>query len=341
MQDIAARARVHRSTVSLALRDHPRISLEVRRKIQALAQKMGYRTNPLVAALMRSRRGGRAVKHVVIAYVTNYPTRYGWRPPHHDRPDYFPGAVARAQELGYKVEHFWLGEPGMTVDRFCNILSNRGINGVLIGRLPPGQQSLQLLWERFSCVALGRTLRSPTLHHVTEDHHAGAWMAMEQLISRGFRRPGFVFTDADDSPRVGDRWLGGYLRQQLRLQPEDRIPPLPFDPNVDHARFFSDWLERWQPDALLATQAEPMAAWLKTLGKSVPRDIKVATLVNDHPEHGWTGVHCSPDKLGALAVEMLVGLLYRGETGIPTDPHEVLLSGEWHEGKTLGRPKNR
>ena len=36
--DIAKRAGVHRSTVSLALRDHPRISVEDRRSIQALAR---------------------------------------------------------------------------------------------------------------------------------------------------------------------------------------------------------------------------------------------------------------------------------------------------------------
>eukprot|EP01035_Chromulina_nebulosa_P036270 gene36270-48842_t len=108
LQDVATRARVHRTTVSLALRDHPRIPAETRERVKAIAAKLGYRINPLVSALMQSRRSGQAVKHVSLAYVTNYPTRFGWRRPHHDRPDYFPGAVERARDFGYKLEHFWL-----------------------------------------------------------------------------------------------------------------------------------------------------------------------------------------------------------------------------------------
>jgi LacI family transcriptional regulator len=154
LQDLAECAGVHRSTVSLALRDHPRISPEVRQRMQALAKKMGYRVNPLVSALMQSRRTGRVTRHATIAYVISSPTRYGWRPPHHDRPDYFPGAAERADDLGYKLEHFWLAEPGMTPERFCNILVARGICGLLVGRLPPDMQSLPVEWERFSCVAL-------------------------------------------------------------------------------------------------------------------------------------------------------------------------------------------
>ena len=164
LQDVAEKAGVHRSTVSLALRDNHRISAEVRAKIQRIADELGYRSNPLVTALMRSRRTRRAPRHVVLAYVTDYPTRYGWRPPHHDRPDYFPGAAARASELGYKLEHFWLGEPGMTPARFAQILASRGINGLLIGRLPPGKDEIQLPWEQCSAVALGLTLTKPDQH---------------------------------------------------------------------------------------------------------------------------------------------------------------------------------
>ena len=335
LQDLADSAGVHRSTVSLALRDHPRISLAVRQNVQALAKKMGYRVNPLVAALMQSRRTGRTARHAPIAYVTNYPTRYGWRPPHHDRPDYFPGAVARAKEFGYKLEHFWLNEPGMTPERFCNILVARGIHGLLIGRLPPGRHSLPLLWERFSCVALGLTLQQPALHRVAEDYYSGAREAMVQLSQRGYRRIGFVFSDADDSPRVGERWLGAHLQQQLGFASANRLPPFIFESDADHARLFQTWFMQYKPDALLVTHALPVVAWLKQIGVKVPSDIGLATLVNDHVELGHAGINCSAEKLGALAVEMLIGLLHRGERGQPTDPHEVLLSGEWGDGQTL------
>lgn len=338
LKDIAKIAGVHPSTVSLALRDHPRISVSVRKQIKALAQKLGYRVNPLIAALMQNRRTGRSAGHLVLAYVTNYPTRYGWRPTHHDRPDYFPGAAARAHELGYKLQHFWLGERAMTPVRFAQILTTRGIHGLLIGRLPPGQQSMELPWENFSSVALGMTLRAPTLHRVAEDYYSSAAEAMEQLMQRGYKRIGFVFSDANDSPRVGERWLGAHLQQQLRLKQADRLAPFFYQPGDELARSFKEWFCQNRPDALLVTHAVPVIAWLKSAGLRVPADVGLATLVNDHQELGHAGVSCGADRLGALAVEMLLGLLHRGERGVPADPHEVLLTGDWRDGSTLLAP---
>ena len=334
LQDVARRAGVHRSTVSLALRDHPRISPEVRLRLRALAARMGYRVNPLVAVLMRSRRTGRAVKHVTLAYVTNYPTRYGWRPPHHDRPDYFPGASARAQELGYRLEHFWLAEPGMTPQRLGSILAARNIPGLLLGRLPPGQNELRLPWEGFAAVALGLTLFRPALHRVTEDHFAAATLALDELQARGYRRIGCVFSDVDDSPRVGEHWLGAYLCRQARSG-TGAPPPFFFTPGPDPAQAFAAWFRKARPDALLATHAAPVARWLEQAGRRAPRDVGLVALVNDHPEQGWSGVHCDPARLGSLAVDMLVGQLHRGESGLPPAPHEVLLRGIWCPGRTL------
>lgn len=332
LQDIAARAGVHRSTVALALRDHPRISEPVRRRIQQLAAKLDYRINPLVSALMQSRRSSRKVKHVTLAYVTNYPTRYGWRPTHHDRPDFFPGAAERAEDFGYRLEDFWLAEPGMTPERFCSILTTRRIPGLLIGRLPPGQHALDLPWDRFSSVALGLTLRSPALHHVTENHFDTVCQGMQRCRERGYRRVGFVFSDANDSPRVGERWLGAYLLQQQAFAARDRLPVCPSTP-ADEPTFWR-WFEKHRPDAIIATHARPVLGWLEARGASVPRDVGLIDL-EDHPQRDCAGVCYDPARIGALAVEMLVGLLHRNETGIPSANHEVLLTGEWRDGRTL------
>ncbi len=332
LQDVADRARVHRSTVALALRDHPRISAETRQKIKAIAEKLGYRMNPLVAALMQSRRTKEAFRHASLAFVTNYATPFGWRPQHHDRPDFFPGAVERAREFGYRLDHFWLAEPGMTPGRFCDILATRSVHGLIIGRMPPGQSTLDLAWERFSVVALGMTLRSPLLHRVTENHFDTAWQAMQQCLDRGYRRVGFVFTEADDSPSVGTRWVGAYLQQQMRFPPENRLPICPGAPTS--AEVFTEWFQREQPDALLVTHASKVVTWLRAIGRTVPRDIGLVEL-QENPESGSAGVYYNPAKIGALAVEMLIGLMHRNETGVPKDQHEVALAGEWREGKTL------
>lgn len=332
LQDIADRVGVHRSTVALALRDNPRISAETREKVKAVARECGYQINPLVAALMKSRRNGGAVRHATLAFVTNYPTRFGWRPEHHARPDFFPGAVERAEKFGYKLEHFWLAEPGMTPERFGQILLTRDIHGLIVGRMPPGRHEVVLPWEHFSAVALGLTLRSPRLHHVTENHFDTAWQAVQQCRERGYRRVGFVFSEANDSPCVGDRWLGAFFLQQLKFPEADRVPLCPGVPTDE--RTFVEWFRREKPDALVVPHALPVLRWLCVLGCDVPRDVGLVEL-QDEPNLETSGVYYDPAKIGALAVEMLVGLLHRNEKGIPETQHAITLTGEWREGKTL------
>ncbi|HWA85015.1 MAG TPA: LacI family DNA-binding transcriptional regulator [Opitutus sp.] len=332
LEDVARKAGVHRTTVSLSLRNHPRIPAPTRDRIRAIATELGYRINPLVSALMQSRRTGKPVKHAALAFVTNYPTRYGWKPEYHDRPDFFPGAVERAQDFGYKLEHFWLAEPGMTPRRFCDMLSARSINGLIVGRLPPGQNALALEWNRFSCVALGMTLRSPILHHVTENHYDTVWQSMERCRERGYRRVGIVFPDGNDSPRVGHRWLGAYFTQQLNFPARDRVPICSEQPTDEE--HFRAWFLKHKPDAILVNNARLLLEWLGHLGRSAPRHVGVVSLEHRRNFEG-TGMYYDPAKIGALAVEMLIGFMHRNETGVPSVQHEVLLTGEWRDSGML------
>lgn len=223
----------------------------------------------------------------------------------------------------------------MRPGRFSDILRARGIHGVILGRLPVSLHGLDLEWEWFSCVALGLTLETPQLHHVAENHFFTTRHAMQQCIDRGYRRIGFGFSTPNDYPRVGDRWIGGYLCQQRRLDPADRIPIYEGDPG-NRSEFIA-WFKRWRPDALLVSVATAVIKWLKEAGYRVPEDVGVVELRNERPELGHAGVYYVPAKIGALGVETLVGLIHRGERGIPTDPHEALLRGRWLEGSTLPR----
>lgn len=333
LRDVAQRAGVHQSTVSLALRNDPRIPLATRQRIQAVAGALDYRVDPLVAALMRTRRRRLASDPVTIAYVTSHPTRFGWRPEHHARPDFFPGARAEAERRGFKLEHFWSREPGVGPRRLAEILRNRGIRGVVFGRLPPGLTSLEFEYERFSCVALGLTLTSAALPRVAEDHFDTVAQAMARCAARGYRRVGLVFSDADDSPAVGERWLGAFCAQQRQFPAGDRLAP--FHEREPDARTFARWFESQQPDVLIATHAAPVAEWLKALGVTVPGDVGLVDL-DPASQEDFAGVRNDPARIGALAIELLVGLLQRNATGTPSGRREqVLLPGSWCDGRTL------
>ena len=102
MKEVAREAGVHQTTVSLALRDHHSLPAATRARIRAVADRLGYRPNPLVSALMSVRRRGRASREgSTLAFLTAYPTRDGWR----RSANYqylFEATSARARELGYR-----------------------------------------------------------------------------------------------------------------------------------------------------------------------------------------------------------------------------------------------
>src|ERR1700758_5798690 len=104
MAEIAQSVGVAPSTVSRALRSDPRISAATRQRVEEAAEKLGYRPNPLVSALManRRRRGG-AGEVDVIALVTNYGGRTDWRTKEVCRWEH-DGIQRRAGELGFRIE---------------------------------------------------------------------------------------------------------------------------------------------------------------------------------------------------------------------------------------------
>src|SRR3954469_1504557 len=110
MRDVAARAGVTAATVSLVLRRSPLISVPTRERVLAAVQALGYRPHPFVQSLMRTRRSRRgAALGPVLAFVTAFPTRDGWRrDPTPVFRQMFAGAQARADEGGYRLQEFWL-----------------------------------------------------------------------------------------------------------------------------------------------------------------------------------------------------------------------------------------
>src|SRR3954467_7024054 len=96
---IAKKAGVHVTTVSLALRNHPRLPETTRQRIHALATQMGYRPDPMLRALVSYR--GKVMERrntPTLAYVTNWTTRWGWKKVT-AHPDFYAGAEAMANQL--------------------------------------------------------------------------------------------------------------------------------------------------------------------------------------------------------------------------------------------------
>src|SRR5687767_5578914 len=112
LREIARRAGVSHTAVSLALRNDPILPARTRTRLRRLADAMGYRPNVLVSALMtqvRLRHGRRAAE--AIGFLTGGTSADDWRN-HSAAVGFYQGARNRAEDLGMRLEPFWLGQNG-------------------------------------------------------------------------------------------------------------------------------------------------------------------------------------------------------------------------------------
>ncbi len=331
LREVAKRAGVHYSTVSLALRNLGSIPAATRERVRRAAEELGYRPDPMLAALASYRRvqpvaGYRAT----LAWVTNFPGRTEWRK-EEIFAEYFQGARERAQSLGFRLQEFWLREPEMTPARASRILAARGITGLVIAPQPTPAETIELEWERFAAVTIGYSLARPTLHMVCPNQYRCMKLAVEQLAARGYRRIGLTLLRASDE-RVDHNWLAGYLVAQQAFPRRHRLRPLL--PERWDKREFAAWLRRERPDAVVSKCAEAVPA-LRELGYAVPRELGLALLTRVKAGRGVAGVNESPEEVGASAVDHLAGMLQRNERGVPASPRRLLIEGRWIEGPTV------
>jgi LacI family transcriptional regulator len=344
--DVAKAAGVHSTTVSLALRNHPSLPIETRKRIQALAEKIGYRPDPDLRSLMSYRRSmaGGHKRTSTLAYITYWRTRMGWKeaPAH---AQFYEGASRRAPQLGYQLEHFWLGEPGLSDQRLSDILINRGITGAIVASFWPGfDRPLRLDWNKVSAVKIDFFPQTPELHNITNDQSAIIRLAMRRTMAAGYRRIGFVLPQRFDE-FVNLAWSGGFLAEQQKLSPEDRIPilayptptDLPATPNKDSLvprEIFARWYEAHRPEVLISWSPYLLTR-LEELKISIPRDVAYVDVFLEQTDGSTAGVRQNCRRVGERAVEIIAEQIEHHLMGVPEFPTATLIEGTWFDGATL------
>lgn len=340
IRQLASHAGVSRTTVSLALRNHPSIPAKTRQKVLKVAEKMGYRPDPVVSSLMNHLRVQRSQRVTEkIAYLTFWREAEKWKTTNFNELSYFNGCCNRARQLGYEIEHFWTKEPGINSSRLSKILYSRGIRGAVLAPLPGHLGHVSLEWDKLACVALGLTVLKPDMHRVSHDYHEGMMLALRMLRHHGYQRFGFVNL-AIYNRRVKYGWLSGFLTYLYQFQPspDAHIPPLLLEKwsQAD----FTKWLHRYKPDVLISNTQECMIT-AREMGLRVPEDIGYACLHRLHDTDPWAGIHRFPERIGAAAVDVLVGQLQNNELGLPAFPKTVSIEGKWQDGPSVRHQEKR
>jgi len=333
LQRIADAAGVSRMTVSRALRNAPEISEATRRRVLEVAESLEYRPDPLIQRLTSHLASQhRRNEGEVIAWINAYKDRRPWDG---EIPfaSMFEGAETRAKKLGFRLEEFWLGEPGMTGKKLSRILYQRGIECLILAPIPRGGGHMTMDWAKFSQVAIGYAMLAPRLHRVGSHHLHGARESIRQLYRRGYRRIGLCLSN-DGNLRLDHTWLEALAYHQLKTPRRNWVKPL-VHAEVTEKRLLR-WLEEQQPDCVLG-QFEWIPHALRKSGRRIPDDIAVALFNVEYAEAGVSGIDQRYRLIGETACDMVVGQYFRNEKGVPEHAHTLMIEGQWVDGRTVAR----
>jgi LacI family transcriptional regulator len=331
IHQVAKRAGVHVATVSRALLNDPRISLETRQRVKKVASQLRYSADPLVSSFTRRQRK-KGVFRGTLAWIDNFPTLNGSQKIMAFK-EYFEGAQERAAELGFKLENVWIGGKTESAYRISSVLRTRNVQGLLLAPQPHNYDPLNLQWEWFSVVTFGYSLKKPEFHMVTNHQYHTMIQAFRRVLSLGYRRIGFAMS-LEDSRRTKFNGLAGFLIEEYHVKPEDRIPPL-ITSGLTFEQF-SKWYKKYTPQVIL-TQDSEIYVWCNSLGLRIPEDIGYTGLSVRDNEQEISGLSQQNEKVGKTAIDFLASLIERNERGIPMHPLNLLCKSRWISGPSTRR----
>ena len=323
-------------TVSLALRNSPEVSAATRRRLHRLAARRGYRPDPTLAKLMHHLRVQRPARFKASLCAL----KQAWTRERAREWDYVSrleaGLADRAEALGFGLTVLDLDEfagPG----QLQRVLASRGIEGlVLLPLRSPCDLTDRLDWREFAIVTTTPSVSAPRFHGVMPHHFANMLEACGQLRLSGFRRIGLALTQEWEQ-RVHHRWSGGLAWHNLF---GGTSPVAPFidphaGPNVTPVAFLA-WIRRERPDVVLCETFDRAAFSALLAALPARRRPVVATLNWPNPP-AVAGIDQRPERIGEVAVEVVAGMLLRGEKGVPALANTTMVDGVWKTGEWAPR----
>lgn len=342
MKDVADRAGVSRMTVSLALRDHPKLPLKTRERVKRVAKKLGYQPNPEIASLMKRIRARRGTgEPVVLGLITegeqSLLSHAAWK-----KHPLVTALNERVGRFGYCWEEFRLGHQGLTPAKLTKTLKARGINAVIAVGISPASLA-EIGWENFVAVELGTATPDPVIHRANNHPHQAMELAIDTLGASGYQRIGLVLDSVSDQT-AGGAWQKAFYGELMAAGKSSIPAPLVLKgaaPGDDLVK----WLKKEQPDAVVTT-ADPQAMLkaLRKTGHTPPKKLGLAHLnLNSSPKgfDGISGTDQNSTALAIAAVDLLMGKVEAHEFGEPEHPESVMVATNWVQGKTTNPPTKK
>ena len=311
--DVAELSGVSTQTVSRVLNNHPYVSPQTRKKVEAAITKLGYRPNPAARALSNG-------KTRVLGVVSANTTLFG--------PASTIHAVQNAaRESGYSISLYSLssidiGQILVAVDE----LLHSGVDGLLLN-IPTSISLIQLKSALSdSPVILLENENHLNIPSVNVDQYEGARIAVRHLVEHGHRNIAHIAGPQDwfDAKRRYQGW-----RDELKKYNPDKSPSVTGDWSAESGYAGMKKLLRTGGFTAIFAANDAMALGvLKYLNEEkidVPGDLSLIGF-DDISESSYfipalTTIKQDFQALGTAAIDLLLSSI-RGEK-IPNEPVNI------------------
>jgi len=324
--DLARKLKLSSATISLALADHPRIPLETRKRVRAMADKFGYKTDLNAANLAAKRWApGTPVSRANIAYTQ-------CRLDASIQDLYLPGLLKQADALGYHLDVFRSWE-FTSEDHLSRVLYSRGIKGVIVGQSCSNFRPYLAPLDQVAVVQCG--LYMPVEIHtlVRADLDAVVRLCFEKVRSRGFHRIGMVLVK---NPRAeSDQILESSIWNMKRLYPDNiEIFVDEWEPLAADSGSLKKWFHKHRVDVVIG-----VTAIVDALLQQSKIEVPFAAMLHDPRRPQYDGSDIQSAIMGEMAINLLDSYLRQNLLGIPPVKRVYMVEPTWREGTSLSRPR--
>ena len=306
MKDIAAHFGISVATVSRALKDSPRISVERRAAIQQYAREHNFTPNMIAESLRHSRIQPMKVIGVIIPEFAHY---------------YFSSILSGIEEEasahGYRIMVAQSNEQYEREVKICKSFYENKVCGIIVSQAKDTHRYdhfQQLIDTGIPLVFYDRICTGVNASRVVVDDYMGAFNAVSHLIETGCNR--IAYYSSAMTLEISKNRYNGYKDALLKhgIQPDPELVRL-CDNRTDAESITPEMLNSSAPpNGFFAVNDDTAIGILytaKRMGFRVPEDISICGFTN-----GQRAVACDPmlttveqrgTKVGEEAAEILIG----------------------------------
>lgn len=327
--DVAERAGVSKSLVSLVMRGAPNVSEKRRKAVLEAAAELGYRPNEMARSLVLRR------SYVVGVMLSDMQNPFFI--------DVLDGISTAVRELDYRslFNTGSLSSEGelTAIETFLQLR----VDGLILVGTVVDEETIEQVAEDTPLVLASRDSTSPSVDSVATDDIAGAGLAVDHLVALGHRQVAHV--TGGTGAGAGERLLGFVTTMERHgLNREATVVDGDYTESGGIAGMEQILSDGHLPTAVFVANDQAAIGALKVLagaGLRVPADMSVIGYDDSYLaafEHiDLTSVHQEPVRMGSEAIRLLLertdqgrtdarhvsltpGLTVRGSTAPPREP---------------------